>query len=116
MPCVAYVLNLTIQNGLKQLNIELASSEEEVANEILNGSEDLGTPSCVAPLGKLLIRLCKLITTIKMSLQKIKQYQNMCQDRCVPNNNKLKVDYLTRQNSTFKMLLSAIAKKLVYLK
>lgn len=96
MSRVAHMFNFTIYNGLKSLDIKLAWLEEEFADEILNGSKYLSTSSFIMTLGKLLICLHRLITAIKMSLQKIRWYQNMCEDYFMLNNNRLKVDYPTR--------------------
>ena len=66
-PCMADVLNLTIQRGLKELNNDESYSDSEDSEKHLEGLEAISQK----PFGQILHRLRKLIITVNHSPKRI---------------------------------------------
>ena len=115
LPCIAHVLNLAVQEGLQQLDIEPAPTEDELANQIIEAANGMTMTSNQheSTLSMLLVRLRQAITLIKMSSRRITQYQVMCEELGMESDHDLGVDCSMSWNSTLDMLCAAISQRRV---
>ncbi|XP_078430675.1 putative transcriptional regulator tpeD [Wolffia australiana] len=123
VPCIAHVLNLVVQAGLRIiLNPEalevgtirvrdLRPYAASRTNELIDSQGDEFSSPTYAPLGVAVSRVRAIVNAIQGSTQRMEKYVDMCKMFELPDKNKIKVDCPTRWNSTFKMLERALAKK-----
>ncbi|XP_078436624.1 putative transcriptional regulator tpeD [Wolffia australiana] len=123
VPCVAHVLNLVVQSGMRIIRKPKAPEISTVRGRDLqpyaalatNEHTDLQGDECssttFAPLGVAVSRVRAIVNAIQGSKQRMEKYVDMCKMFELPNSIKIKVDYPTRWNSTFKMLERALAKR-----
>ena len=100
MPCMAHVLNLAVQEGLKELcNSSSTSlfSESEVEEEC---EEDEVKVTSQRPFGAILHQLRKLVLAENSTPQRIHQYKELCERYKMSNKKLLTMDVPTRWNST----------------
>ena len=113
MPCMAHVLNLVVQGGLKELgNSSLTSlcSESEGDEECEEDDMEV-TPQ--RPFGEILYRLRKLVLAANSIPQRIYQYKELCERYKMSNKKLLTIDALTRWNSTDVMITTTWDKRKV---
>lgn len=106
VPCMAHVLNLAVQNGLKELdNYEICLENDEDDEQL--DVEDVPQK----PFGEILHRLRKLVIAINSSTKRLHNYKDICEDQSMPNKNMLVEDVSTRWNSTCDMIEVAWEKR-----
>ena len=106
-PCMAHVLNLAIQFGLKELDNDESYLDSKDDDKHIEGLEAISQKS----FGEILHRLRKLIIAINHSLKRIHHYKNLCDKLEMPNKNILVKDVRTRWNSTYDMIEAAWEKR-----
>ena len=106
-PCMAHVLNLAVQCGLKDLGNDEPYSDSEDDNKHIEGLEAISQK----PFGEILHRLQKLIIVVNHSPKRIHRYKNLCDDLEMPNKNILVKDVQTIWNSTYDMIEAAWEKR-----
>ena len=113
MPCMAHVLNLAVQGGLKELGNSSSTSlclESEGDEE---SEEDDIEVNSQRPFGAILHRLRKLVLAVNSTPQRIHQYKELCEGYKMSNKNLLTIDVPTRWNSTYFMITTAWDKRKV---
>ena len=106
-PCMAHVLNLAVQRGLKELGNEESYSDSEDDDKDIEGLEAISQKQ----FGEILHRLRKLVTAINSSPKRIHCYKNLCDELEMSNKNILIEDVQTRWNSTYHMIKAAWEKR-----
>ena len=95
VPCMAHVLNLAVQGGLKELgNSSLTSlcSESEDDEEC---EEDDIEVTLQRPFGAILHRLRKIVLAGNSTPQRIHHYKELCERYKMSNKNLLTIDVPT---------------------
>ena len=113
VPCMAHVLNLAVQVGLKELGNSSSTSlcsESEGDEEY---EEDEVEVTSQKPFGAILRRLRKLVIAVNSTPQRIHQYKELCERYKMSNKNLLTIDVPTRWNSTYDMITTACDKRKV---
>ena len=105
--CMAHVLNLAVQRGLKELGNDDSHSDSEDDDKHVEGLEAISQ----RPFGKILHRLRKLIIAVNRSPKRIHHYKNLCDELEMPNKNIIVEDVRTRWNSTYDMIEAAWEKR-----
>ena len=106
-PCMAHVLNLAVQRGLKELGNEESYSDSEDDDNDIEGLEAISQKQ----FGEILQRLRKLVVAINSSPKRIYHYKNLCDELEMSNKNILVEDVRTRWNSTYDMIEAAWEKR-----
>ena len=106
-PCMAHVLNLAVQRGLKELGNEESYSDSEDDDNDIEGLEAISQKQ----FGEILQRLRKLVVAINSSPKRIYHYKNLCDELEMSNKNILVEDVRTRWNSTYDMIKAAWEKR-----
>ena len=87
-PCMAHVLNLAGQHGLKELGNEESYSDSEDDDKDIEGLEAINQTQ----FGEILHRLRKLVVAINSSPKRIHHYKNLCDELEMSNKNILVED------------------------
>ena len=106
-PCMAHVLNLAVQHGLKELGNNESYSDSEDDDKHIEGLEAISQKL----FGEILHRLRKLINAVNHSPKRIYHYKNLCDELEMPNKNIIVEDVRTRWNSTYDMIEAAWEKR-----
>ena len=91
-PCIAHVLNLAVQHGLKELGNEESYSDNEDDDNDIEGLEAISQKQ----FGEILHTLRKLVVAINSSPKRISHYKNLCDELEISNKNILVEDVRTR--------------------
>ena len=113
VPCMAHVLNLVVQRGLKELGNPSLTSENSEGEDDEECDEDVLEVSSKKAFGKILRRLRKLVLMANSTPQRIRQYKELCEKHKMSNKNLLITDVCTRWNSTYDMIIAAWEKRKV---
>ena len=111
--CMAHVLNLPVQGGLKELGnslLTLLCLESEDDEEC---EEDEVEVTLQRPFGEILRRLRKLVFAANSTPQRIYQYKELCDRHKMSNKNLLTINAPTRWNSTYAMIRTSWDKRKV---
>ena len=101
IPCLARVLNLAVQDDLKELKTTV---EENTSTSCISSSKSLGdVVSCVR----------KIIKVIHFSLALEEKYKTFCHDLGISSTSMPKSNISTRWNSTHDMINKAYENKIV---
>ena len=111
--CMAHVLNLVVQGGLKELGNPSLTSKYSDGEDDEGCDKDVLEVSSKKVFGKILRRLRKLVLMANSAPQRILQYKEMCEKHKMPNKNLLITDVRTRWNSTYDMIIEAWEKRKV---
>ena len=76
MPCMAHVLNLATQCGIKELGNEESYLDSEDDEKYIEGLEAISQKQ----FGEILHRLQKLVIAINSSSKRIHHYKNLCDE------------------------------------
>ena len=96
MPCMAHVINLAVQGGLKELgNSSLTSLCSESEGDEECEKNDIEVTSQI-PFRAILNRLRKLLLAANSTSQRIHQYEELCERYKMSNKNLLTIDVPTR--------------------
>ena len=101
MPCLAHVLNLAVQDGLKELK---TTTDEDTSALCLSSSKSLGD---------VLSRVRKVVKVIHLSPARVEKYEQFFHDSRISSTSLPNSDISTRWNSTYDMLSEAYEKKIV---
>ena len=88
MSCIAYVLNLAVQRGLKELENEKSYSNSEDDDKHIDKLEAINQK----PFGEILHRLRKLVIAVNHSPKRIHHHKNLCDELEMLNKNILVKD------------------------
>ena len=99
IPCMAHVLNLSVQRGLKELGNDDSYSNSEDDDKHVEGLEAISQ----RPFGEILHRLRKLMIAVNHSPKRIHHYKNLCDELAMSNKNIIVEDVQTRWDSTYDM-------------
>ena len=113
MPCMAHVLNLAVQGGLKQLGNSSSTSLCSESESDEECEEDEVEVTSQRPFGAILRRLRKLVLAANSTPQRIHKYKELCERYNMSNKNLLTIDVSTRWNSTYGMITTAWDKRKV---
>ena len=113
VPCMAHVLNLVVQGGLKQLGNSSSTSLCSESESDEECEEDEVKVTSKRPFGAILRRLRKLVLAANITPQRIHQYKELCERYNMSNKNLLTIDVSTRWNSTYGMITTALDKRKV---
>ena len=106
VPCMAHVLNLVVQRGLKELCNPSLTSEYLEGEDDEGCDEDVLEVSSEKTFGKILRRLRKLVLMENSTPQRIRQYKELCEKNKMPNKNFLITNVCMRWNSTYDMIIA----------
>ena len=113
VPCMAHVLNLDVQGGLKELgNSSLTSLCSESEGDEESEEDDIEITS-QRPFGAILHRLQKPLLAANNTPQRIHQYNELCERYKMSDKNLLTIDVPNRWNSTYVMITTAWDKRKV---
>ena len=101
MPCLAHVLNLAVQDGLKDLK---TTADEDTSTSCILSSKSLGD---------VVSRVRKIVKVIRSSPARVEKYEQFCHDLGISSTSMPNLDISTRWNSTYDMLSEAYEKKMV---
>ena len=113
VPCMAHVLNLVVERGLKELGNPSLNSENSEGEDDEGCDEDVLEVSSKKAFGKILRRLRKLVLMVSNTPQRISQYKELCEKHKMSNKNLLITDVRTRWNSIYDMIIAAWEKRKV---
>ena len=113
VPCMAHVLNLAVQGGLKQLGNSSSTSLCSESKRDEECEEDEVKVTSQRLFGAILHRLRKLVLAANNTSQRIHQYKELCERYNMLNENLLTMDVSTRWNSTYDMITTAWDKRKV---
>ena len=104
VPCMAHVLDLAVQGGLKELGILSSTSlcSESEGDEEYE-KDDIEVTS-QRPFGAILYWLRKLVLAANSTPQRIHQYKELCERYKMSNKNLLSIDVPTTWNLTYVMI------------
>ena len=111
--CMAHVLNLVVQRGLKELGNPSLTSEYSEVEDDEGCDEDVLEVSSKKAFGKILRRLRKLVLMANSTPQRIRQYKELCEKHKMSNKNLLVTDVRMRWNLTYDMIIAAWEKRKV---
>ena len=113
VPCMAHVLNIAVQGGLKESgNSSLTSLSSESEGDEECEEDDVEVTSQTS-FGTILHRLQKLVLVANSTPQKIHHYKELCERYKMSNKNLLTTDVPTRWDSTYDMIMTAWDKRKV---
>ena len=101
MPCFVHVLNLTVQDGLKELK---TAADEDTFTSCISSSKSLGD---------VVSRVRKIVKVICSSPARVEKYEKFCHDLGISSTSMPNSNISTRWNSTYDMLSEAYEKKMV---
>ena len=101
MPCLPHVLNLAVQDGLKELK---STTDEDTSTSCISSSKSLGD---------VVSRVKKIVKVIRSSLARVEKYEQFCHDLGISSTSMPNSYISTRWNSTYDMLSKAFEKKTV---
>ena len=113
VPCMAHVLNLVVQGGLKQLGNSSSTSLCSESESDEECEEDEVEVTSQRPFGEILRRLRKLVLATNSTPQRIHQYKELCERYNMSNKNLLTIDVSTRWNSMYAMITTTCDKRKV---
>ena len=113
VPCMAPVLNLAIQGGLKELVNSSSTSLCSESGGDEECEEDEVEVTSQRPFGAILHRLRKLVLAANSASQRIHQYKELCERYKMSNKNLLTIDVPIRWNSTYGMITTTWDKRKV---
>ena len=101
MLCLAHVLNLAVQDGLKELK---TTADEDTSASCISSSKSLGD---------VVSRVRKIVKVIRSSPARVEKYEQFCHDLGISSTSMPNLDISTRWNSTYDMLSEAYEKKTI---
>ena len=101
MPCSTHILNLSIQDDLKELK---ATVEEDNSTPCISSSKSLG---------HVVTRERKIVKVIQSSPARMEKHENFCHDLGASSTNMPNSNISTHYNSTYDVLNETYAKKIV---
>ena len=101
MPCLVHVLNLAVQDGLKELKTTIG---KDTSASCISSSKSLGD---------VVSRVRKIVKVICSSPARVEKYKQFCHDFGMSSTSMPNLDNSTRWNSTYDMLSEAYEKRTV---
>ena len=101
MPCLAHVINLAVQDGLKELK---TIADEDTSALYISSSKSLGD---------VVSRVRKIVKVIHSSPTRVEKYEQFFHDLGISSTSMPNSEISTRWNSTYDMLSEAYEKKMV---
>ena len=101
MPSLAHILNLAVQDGLKELK---TIADEDTSASCISSSKSLGD---------VVSHVRKIVKVIHSSPARVKKYEQFCHDLGISLTSMPNLDISTRWNSTYDMPNEAYEKKTV---
>ena len=101
MPCLAHVLNLAVQDGLKELK---TTADENTSASCISSSKSLGD---------VVSRVRKIVKGICSSPARVEKYEQFCHDLGISSTSMPNSDISTGWNSKYYLLSEAYKKKTV---
>ena len=101
MPFLAHVLNLAVQDGLKELKTTV---DEDTSASCISSSKSLGD---------VVSRVRKIVKVIRSSPTRVEKYKQFCHDLGMSSTSMSNLDNSTRWNSTYDMLSKAYKKRTI---
>ena len=101
MSCLAHVLNLAVQDGLKDLK---TTADEDTSTSSISSSKSLGD---------VVSHVRKIVKVIRSSLACVEKYEKFCYDLGISSTSMPNLDISTRCNSTYDMFSEVYKKKTV---
>ena len=113
VPCMAHVLNLAVQGGLKELGNSSSTSLCSESESDEECEEDDIEVTSQRPFRAILHRLRKIVIVANSTPQRIHQYKELCERYKMSNKNLLTIDVPTGWNSTYVMITTTWDKRKV---